>query len=69
LSAVDIKTKLKGVEHFAGVILLTELSNLKIFDASVGFISNWDDHWFAIFVTKKHIEIFDSLGMVINYTK
>ena len=68
MRSIDIKQKLKGVENFAGVILLTELSNLRIFDAQVGFISNWNDHWFAIFITKNQIEIFDSLGMVEFYT-
>lgn len=66
MSSLDIKNELKGVKNFAGVILLTELNNLRVFHTPVGFISNFDGHWFSILVTENEIEIFDSLGMV-NY--
>lgn len=50
------------MSNFAGVIDIVNLNDLLIFHAPVSFVSLIDDHWFCVYATKNHIELFDSLA-------
>ena len=50
------------MKNFAGILKLNDLDEISIFNFPISFISVLDNHWFAVFVSRESIEIFDSLG-------
>ena len=50
------------MKHFAGIIDITELENISIFSLPICFISNIQEHWFSIWVSRDTVEVYDSLG-------
>ena len=72
LSTKKIKEILNCCESFAGCFARDELENLSLCSFPVYLIVNTDrqgqsgNHWLTIRVSKSHVELFDSLGLLHN---
>ena len=64
LTAGAADKKLKTLQNFGGIFRLSQLKNLKILSYPVGIMLQGYDHWLAIVITKKEIEIMDSSGVL-----
>ena len=70
LSAKKIKKILNCCESFAGCFARDELKNLSLCSFPIYLIVNTDTrgrrgkHWIAIYVSRSHVELFDSLGLI-----
>jgi hypothetical protein len=65
----DLLKLIKNIPNFLGVYSSDELSYLSILKYPVSFIVNLDtsqlngSHWLAIYINKRSVEVFDSLGL------
>ena len=68
LNSRDLNLLTNREPNFLGILASDELDKLRIIRPSVSFIVNLDistepgSHWIAIYIHKKRLEIFDSLG-------
>ena len=68
MSGADINVSLNSVQNYCGVLAIDQLSNIKFHHFPSFFCLNLDysyeqgTHWIALRVSKKGVEIFDSLG-------
>ena len=64
LGAEEIKRSLRKAKYFAGIITISQLSELHINSLPVSFMVNFDSHWIAFFVSENTLEIFDSTSKI-----
>ena len=72
LSSTDLYQLVKGLPNFVGVFASDELETLRIVRNNLFFIINLDtleqvgSHWLAVRISRKSVEIFDSLGFSLK---
>ena len=54
----------RNIENFGGIFELSQLARIKLVSLPISLILLIDEHWIAIFVTEKSLEILDSSGFM-----
>ena len=63
---------LSNIPNFLGCFAQNELKNIKVDSLPLSLVVNFDNswskgsHWIAIYLTKRSLEVFDSLGFQMN---
>ena len=60
----SIENLVKHLEHFGGIFQEKQLPSVRILSYPVSFIILVEQHWIAVFITEKTIEIIDSNGFL-----
>ena len=64
LMAEEIRRSLKGDKFFGGIIYYSDLDKIIVKTHPISFVVYYRSHWFAIYISQTHIEIFDSIALI-----
>ena len=66
MDAENVEKLLKILPNFGGIFDAKQLKNVKLLSYPVSIVIHDKGHWIAVYITKKSIELMDSLGWVRN---
>jgi hypothetical protein len=62
MNAGELSKLLRNQKMFGGIYYLKDLENIVISKVPLSIIVHAEDHWIALYLGKKSVEIMDSLG-------
>ena len=62
----ELNDKLKNVHNYIGIINITDLETMTFNDLPVTFVILYENHWIAIYLDRKNLEIMDSTHTLLE---
>ena len=66
ITGEELNDKLKTVHNYIGIIKISDLDKITFNDMPVTFVIHYNNHWIAIYLDRKNLEIMDSTHTVLE---